>query len=714
MQSSFEARFNTYLPLLTNRENSCNFLTTLFNRIIYFFKTREWVNDQDILNKFQASIQNANDKTIEIYQIFLNRVGPCAILNKIKDQIFVKVVEVEPIIPASVVPVQSPVIIIDEEARSAMKMTHSRFHPELWYYARKTMMFGKNNLDVLLTAEGEKLSDKDKETLYTHLKNSQEHNTIEYRQILLSWMLDVEKNERSAFKTFLESALIRIGKGESQEQLMLDLRKIRTYLINHDPMLYNNSGKKKAGNSYYVYQPLLEILFPGKFSKNYRCGDKTKFSVKNGRIYIPKRISPNELDDKPHWAAGFVIGTNEHATAYIFDGTHYVWLDHNRNPLKLTAQKLYDSLMANSLRCSFDYFLIPETDEPKEFPNASQWIVPGWERNNCYVASSMALLAVVQFYENNLQVKTPSNPLTHSKFSSELWKYARDYRNSNSELPAQLLGEAGSTNPLLEAKIKECSENPSRTSKKSLYQYMLDAEKEERSRFRVFLNNFLSNIKSGISPDELKLEVRIIRKYLQNYAYLNQSDNDVGTSTDVFQPLLNILIPKYINTPVSYSTTKLNVKDNRLYSVDDLPSMDDDLAPEHPQWIAGIAIAHNGHSTTYIYDGSNYVWLDKDRKAILISAQDLCEHIKTIPVNQNRCFFIAPKDVNPKIYPDAKNWSVPGWERNNCFIASALILLTLVQYYKQTDEVFFEQCRQNKEITDWVKARQDEQDSLNA
>ncbi len=174
MQIGFETNFNSYLHLLSNKQNSCDLLTVLFHRIIHFFRKREWINDEILLHKFQASIQAPTEKTKEIYQVFLDRIGQNPILDIIKDKLALAREEDKPIIIQPVNPVQSPV----EKPRPLMKMTHSRFHQELWNYARQTRMFGNYNLEILLTKEGEKLSDKDKEALKTHLKNSQDHNTL--------------------------------------------------------------------------------------------------------------------------------------------------------------------------------------------------------------------------------------------------------------------------------------------------------------------------------------------------------------------------------------------------------------------------------------------------------------------------------------------------------------------------------------------------------
>ncbi|MFN4175114.1 MAG: hypothetical protein ACK4HV_08445, partial [Parachlamydiaceae bacterium] len=96
MQANFEARFNLYLSLTCDRANSCNFLTILFKRILHLFREKEWVTDRIILEKFRASIQSPNEKTQEIYRLFIARMGSSPLLDQINREFFSKENEERP------------------------------------------------------------------------------------------------------------------------------------------------------------------------------------------------------------------------------------------------------------------------------------------------------------------------------------------------------------------------------------------------------------------------------------------------------------------------------------------------------------------------------------------------------------------------------------------------------------------------------------------
>lgn len=370
MQANFESRLNTYLPLLSDQDNSCNFLTTLFHRVWHFIRNREWVADKTILERFQASIEAPTEKTKEIYQLFLNRVGPSAILDNIQE-----------LIKAS------------EYVRPAMKMTHSRFSASLWDYASARSVAGMLFPTIsFLTEEGERLNAEEKEQLKILTETCMNSNTLLNRAKLYEWMINIEKPEREQFKNLLSSHLDRILNGASTAELKLDLRKFRKFLINHG----HRVAKSDCGDSSSIYIPLLKLLYPSMNTTSKRCKDKTLMEVKNNRIYIPNA----DGEAASNWSAGFVIGHAGHATTYVFDGTDYQWLDNGRKPIKISAQDLLEHIKKIKLDTSWDYYLISESAEPNNYPVPANWSYPDWERNNCFVASGLVLLAMVKFYQN--------------------------------------------------------------------------------------------------------------------------------------------------------------------------------------------------------------------------------------------------------------------------------------------------------------------------
>lgn len=375
MQANFEARFNLYLSLTSDRANSCNFLTILFKRILHLFREKEWVTDRIILEKFRASIQSPNEKTQEIYRLFIARMGSSPLLDQINREFISK----------------------SNEERPKMKMSHSRFTPPLWDYACGRNLRSRLFVNVsFLTEDGEKLKEEEKNELKNLVDACISDNSVDNRSKLYAWMLNVEKEERKAFISFLSGYLDRILNGECSEKLKNDLRVIRKYLINRSFTL----TKDNCGDSKQIYLPLLKLLFPD-MNQTYRCFQKEKMVVKDNRIYLPE----NEADNAyRHFALGFVIGHEKHATAYIYDGKDYVWLDNGRPPKKISAQALYEHISKVKLDTSWDYYLIDEKSEPKFYPDPSRWSYPNWERNNCFIASSLALLASVYFVNRALPV----------------------------------------------------------------------------------------------------------------------------------------------------------------------------------------------------------------------------------------------------------------------------------------------------------------------
>ncbi len=591
-------------------------------------------------------------------------------------------------------------------------------------------------------------------------------------------MLDVEKEERNEFKIFLQSVVDRISKGESQEQLKRDLRKIRKYLMNRDPLFFNNSGKAKAGNSSYVFQPLLDVLFPGKFKNNYRCFDRDKYKVKNGRIYIPKRLSPREFDDKPHWAAGFVIGHNEHATTYIYDGSHYVWLDHDRKPNKVTAQELYEKILSIHLGSSFDYMLIPDSAEPTSFPKASEWVVPGWERNNCFIASSLTLLAAVNFYEKRPSNSTPTIKMTRSRFVAKFWQGLKEaganfwnpqenylteegkklsdahknaineglaycyplsaFRNFLEGINPSLLDDAAinelksffnsisgdelnaaekdALNLLLIkyspfpsppkfdidksqlSKIKEklnshtqnfslyslfnsCIIHEILKVKSKLLSLVEEIEKEETTKFKQFLELFLDRIIKGDSTEELKMNLREIREYLINHGRFEPGEYNTGRDSEVFYPLIKILFPERDEPINPYYRNQISLKNNRIYVSKQLGAGKSDAS-----LAAGILISTNNHYTVAIFNGSHYVWIDQFKAIQIRTPDQMFAEIEKLSSQTSFNFFLIPESSEIKEQPDPSKWTIPGWERNNCFIAATLVLIALMRFHRKNDK----------------------------
>ena len=459
MQASFEARFQTYFLLLSDENNKCNFLTVLFNRIVHFIKEREWVNDRIILEKFQASIQEPTDKTKEICQIFQTKIGNHAILDSIAEKLEGSVHSASQMaitdsrfssrlwlyVSNSQVYWEKFNEIFTQAGKKLNDKDKSSFLDILQdCQASDWLEYGKRQLTSLATrkikldpedsrelTEEEKARnaeceieslkamnafiDQGKESIhYENVKrivntdnelNYEEKSYIldfistckstgssENRKKLLACMLEIEKVERNVFRNGLIRCLNRIiqGKPDGQSQ---NLRNIHAFITSHEGTL-DEWGTKNSCN--HVYTPLMDVLFPGKFKPNYRSFDTNDFILKNNRIYMPKRIRQGIVDPN-HWVGGLVRYHKKHYTAYIYDGKHYIWLDQFRSPKKLTPQELYKVIRENE-NVNIDYFLIPENQEPKAFPNASKWMLPTWEENNCYIAATLAVSALVQFY----------------------------------------------------------------------------------------------------------------------------------------------------------------------------------------------------------------------------------------------------------------------------------------------------------------------------
>lgn len=478
MQLEFESRFNNYLPLLSDKENACNFLTVLFNRIIHLLRKHEWVNDEILLHRFHASIQKPSQKTKEIYQIFVDRIGLNPRLESIKE--IIDAVHSQERIQAQ--DAASPKMEVTHSTPK-IEMTRSRFTAKFLACIKASSASVWNRDENYLTEEGKNLDDshklaldkgiaycdplssfrnylesvnpspleeaaikelkaffngikgdelneaektelnqiiikytpfpsppvfnmeksqlakiKDKLksdhiSLYSLFNSPLIHEILKVKNKLLALVEEIENEETQAFKVFVELFLERIINGGSSEELKIDLRKIRTYLINHGKF---EPGEFNIGNDADVFFPLLKILFPERH-EHANAYYRNQISLKNDRIYV----STSKTEDSPQLAAGILISTHNHYTVSIFNGSHYIWIDQFKKIQKKTPDQMYAEIRKLSPETSFNFFLVPQSVEINEQPDPSKWTIPGWERNNCFIAATLVLIALMRFHRKN-------------------------------------------------------------------------------------------------------------------------------------------------------------------------------------------------------------------------------------------------------------------------------------------------------------------------
>lgn len=348
----FVDNFDRYESLISNR-GDCFPITLFFRRIIHLIKEGEWITDTVMLKRFRASIKGPSESNARIYKIFRKKLGYNSLLDEIKAMI----------------------------STSEMKITHSRFSLDLWDYVRFRGELSTYFPNHFLTEEGINLD----QTLKTELDNRLVacKNDKSNKPDLLNFMLRVEEREREAFKSFLEIVLEKIRSKGFSEELKNDVRKIRKYLMNRRPRLTKTGMHEQTE----VFYDLARLLMPTYQPPEILYSRPDTLTAQNGRLYITVE-TPNGV--RKDFAAGFSISQNAHSRVYLFNGQNYTCLDNLSHAKEISAESLKDKIHLSPVQIAF---INPDSIINNDF---SAWSLPEWERNNCFLVSSLLLISYMK------------------------------------------------------------------------------------------------------------------------------------------------------------------------------------------------------------------------------------------------------------------------------------------------------------------------------
>ena len=480
-------------------------VTLLFRRIVHLLTHCEWIDDSALIKRFHAHVQVGGETDLKAQHVFQQLIARAHRTNETSN-------------------------ILDSllKERKVFSFLNSRFTQEMWCMARDKCQFDEEAIERNL----EKLPDEQAQEFRKLLDECKADRSVLKKDKLLAWMTKVEKEEIDSFKAYLEQTAEDIieGKGSSLA-IHENVRLIRQHMVAYG---YMGLGENIDcfGNTHEVYYPLMRIIDPDyntpivKFPIHF-CLNDNHFTIKS---------SENGIETH-HLVTGFTLNYGKHSSSYVFDGSHYVCLDNQkldyhlpslyfdaRNILRGDFAKLgsyrkirADELLEEPFRSKIGQFhLLPEN--PQEFPAPLKWNVPKWERNNCFIASTLLLVSLHHYYKKQ-GLNTVVNH-RESRFSRELWSCLD---RSPKRIPQEVID---STIAILREDEKEqfiefvdkFNAEKSVEARDDLRYYLLSTEPQTAFN-RVYIQKLFLDIKSGnLSAEELELKIQEVHKYIKNHS----------------------------------------------------------------------------------------------------------------------------------------------------------------------------------------------------
>lgn len=276
------------------------------------------------------------------------------------------------------------------------------------------------------------------------------------------------------------------------------------------------------------------------------------------------------------------------------------------------------------------------------------------------------------------------------RFSSNLWDAARS-------------GERLSDQQIISLQ-KENSSFLDKRLQLELIAHLQRLKMENTDRNRIALKNWMIGIESpnfkrevinmindiyrgASSPNELKIQTRILRSFLDKWGYDVGGRDGTGHIRTVFDALIEMLKPDFSRPSVTLFAQNIQLQDGLLF----LPQVFRGGRKGENQWLAAVFLCEppltplqKHHMVPYVFDGTHYVSLDnmqnEKKKLTAEELKNKMAKVEVDPINSQAIAF--PPTFRP-IPPDSTSWTIPRWERNNCFFVSSLVQLAVYKYYMQ-------------------------------
>ena len=176
----------------------------------------------------------------------------------------------------------------------------------------------------------------------------------------------------------------------SRESLAMDLRICRQFMIERSAYYAGYFAEDGGGASNEVFSFLKNILDSEfKFENKFNEGE---IAIDNGCL----TYSDNQFGSKT-WIPACIAGDHIHAVSYVYThgngDPHFVLLDNLSRPKqKISLEQMCELAKQQEL------LIGPDTTKPPLTPLPMTWVIPQWERNNCFFAAALIELAVSQFF----------------------------------------------------------------------------------------------------------------------------------------------------------------------------------------------------------------------------------------------------------------------------------------------------------------------------
>jgi hypothetical protein len=273
------------------------------------------------------------------------------------------------------------------------------------------------------------------------------------------------------------------------------------------------------------------------------------------------------------------------------------------------------------------------------------------------------------------------------RFSQDLWYVAREGKALTDDEIKKIKSENypildNKSRVVLDYHLQNLKKNNNSENRVALKNWLISVE---APGFKKEVESMLDSIYRGrSSPEELKIQTRIIRSFLDTRGYEVGSRDDPGSSRMVFNAIIEMLKSDFSRPYVPLSGQNLKVQNGLLY----LPQVFRGGKRGEDKWLAAVFLCEppltplqKPHMVSYIFDGEHYISLNNmknERKKLT------AEELKNLMIKSNfdaNSQVIALDNAFRPTPPNPSTWTVPYWERNNCFFVSALIELALHKYY---------------------------------
>lgn len=176
--------------------------------------------------------------------------------------------------------------------------------------------------------------------------------------------------------------LKRMRKGDiTPENVMLDIRHYRKELMRLHPPF--TPGEFEPGS----VEHLRNLFFKDLFGTQLEFRDEYS-------------ISGNLLMNGDQWVAGCTIQNGGHAVAYIYTKEGFSELDNAKEGYKVfSAKEMHDRIMQDPW-CVITLLRFPIDQKRDRIPDVSNWVIPTWERNNCFFSATLVFFALYDHYSS--------------------------------------------------------------------------------------------------------------------------------------------------------------------------------------------------------------------------------------------------------------------------------------------------------------------------